>query len=469
MLDFIRWDSKLIDRYDQADPNYSGYPEAIHFHRGIGSLDLLRALRSSRQAQLPLSLYVQLPFCGNRRSFGDDQDPTGERSNISSYLHRLECEINLISSHLGPRQWVQQFHLGGGVPGAAELRWLMSHLRKRFNWPNFDSGDYNIEIDPPHADWSTMGFLSEQGFNHVSIGVPDSDMTDMGAVAYFQSSAQIRSLIDAARTLHYRSVNVDLGFGRLWQTPASFARKVAAIIELQPDRLTVFDYAYPPQRYKLRRWVAAGGLSCREDKLVMRQHCIKELTAAGYRFIGMGQFVLPDDDLAIAQESGRLQRSCQGYTRHGRCDHVGLGVSAISQIGDLYVQNTSDLERYQEQLNMGQLATDRGLRCEAVDLVRREVIERLVCDFELDLRSIDDRYGLVFRDYFSASWPLLKQMDRDGLIVLGDDFISIPPAGRLLVGAVCKAFEHDTDAHSPKALRRSSADQRVAADRKLTQ
>jgi oxygen-independent coproporphyrinogen-3 oxidase len=450
MLDFIDWDSKLVSRYGQARPDYAGYPQPTLFHRGVGSLDLLRALRSSRQAQRPLALQVQLPFGHGRQS-------CGESGSISPYLRSLQREIDLVACHLDSHQRVERFHLSGGALCVDERRWLMDHLRMRFKLLDYDAGDYSIELALAHTDWPTMGQLRELGFNRVSIGVPDLDAAESGTVSYFQSPVRIRSLIEAARALHYRSINVDLGYGRAWQTAASFSRKLAAIIELQPDRLSIFDYAHPPQRYATRSRPAAGGLSSPDEKLVMLKHCVEQLTAAGYQPIGMGLFVLEDDDLAMARENGVLRHGYQGYTRHGHCDQIGLGVSGISQIGDLYAQNTSDLVRYQEGLDMGRLATCRGLRCKGDDEVRRTVIERLLCEYALDLRSIETRFDLVFRDYFSTVWPLLEQMARDGLIVLADDFIRISAAGRLMVDAVCKAFEHDLAAPGGNTLYRSSA------------
>jgi len=434
MSNFIHRDSPLIDIYDDGVLDPTCDTEIKKFHEGIGSLDLLRALRSSRQAQRPLSLSVQLP-CTVKLAFCPLQN------SLQGYVQRLKREIDLVSCHLGSRQRVEQFHLGGGTPDADDLRRLMSHLHNRFNFLEYDCGDYSVEVDLPHTDWSMMGLLREQGFNHVSIGVPDIEMDNEVSIASYQNPSQIHSLIDAARTFGYRSINVDLGYGRAWQTLASFALKVATIIELEPDRLSLFDYAHPPHRCRLGRVDAARELSSQEDKVAMRQHCIGQLTAAGYRYIGMGQFVRSDDDLAVAQESGRLHRNCQGFTRHGHCDHIGFGVAAISQIDDLYVQNTESLERYQQQLDMGQLATFRGWRCDADDQIRRTVVERLACDFELQVHSIEDRYDLNFRDYFSASWPLLEQMEREGLIELSNHFISILPAGRLEVDTVCRVFE----------------------------
>jgi oxygen-independent coproporphyrinogen-3 oxidase len=400
-------------------------------------------LRVSRQKRRPIALNVQLPS-RLKPSFCSPHDASCEHGDIEQYLQRLEHEIDLVGCHLSSEQRVEQFHLSGGTPTSADLERLMSHLRGRFNFLEHECGDYSVDVDLHHTDWTTMGALRNQGFNHVSIGIPDIDTDCDMSVACYQNPAPIHSLIDAARTFGYRSINVDLGFGHAWQTPESFALKLAAIIELEPDRLMVFDYARPPRRYRPRLGDKVRELCSQDDKGAMRQIAFEQLIAVGYHYIGMGQFVRPDDDLAIAQERGRLRRTCDGFTRHGYCDHIGFGLGAISQIDDLYTQNTDAIERYQQQLDRGQLPTSRGWRFEAGDQIRHMVMERLACDQELDIRAIERRYGLIFHQYFSSVWPLLEQLSREGLIELSDRFISILPAGRPEVDAICNLFEKDS-------------------------
>src|SRR5690606_33191582 len=231
-----------------------------------------------------------------------------------------------------------------------------------------------------------------------------------------QTLEETRAIIEAARTLQFRSVNIDLIYGLPKQTPERFARTVAEVIALQPDRLSLFNYAHLPERFMPQRRISADDLPSPADKLVMLQNSIEQLTRAGYRYIGMDHFALPDDELAIAQEEGTLQRNFQGYTTHGHCDLIGLGVSAISQIGDLYSQNDSDIASYQQSLGNGQLATRRGLHCNTDDRLRRAVIQQLICHFELDFANIEQAYGVIFRNYFAALWPELEQLHRDGLI-----------------------------------------------------
>ena len=445
MLDTIRWDTDLIRRYDLAGPRYTSYPTAVQFHSQVGSFDLLHALRDSRKARRPLSLYVHLPFCANICYYcACNKVITKDRGRALPYLQRLVQEIQLIACHLDPGQTVEQLHLGGGTPtflSHDELRQLMAQLRKHFNLLEGDSGDYGIEIDPREADWSTMGLLRELGFNRVSIGLQDLDPAVQRAVNRLQSLDETRAVIDAARTLQFRSINIDLIYGLPKQTAENFARTVEEVISLQPDRLSVFNYAHLPERFMPQRRINSQDLPSPAEKLQMLQRTIEQLTAAGYRYIGMDHFALPDDDLAIAQEESTLQRNFQGYTTHGHCDLIGLGVSAISQIGDLYCQNSSDLTEYQNALASSQLGTSRGLICNQDDRIRREVIQQIICNFRLDFAHIEHCFNLDFRGYFAELWPQLLAMADDGLISLDSQRIEVLPAGRLLVRSVCMVFD----------------------------
>jgi oxygen-independent coproporphyrinogen-3 oxidase len=445
MLDAIRWDTDLIRRYDLAGPRYTSYPTAVQFNSQVGTFDLLHALRDSRKALRPLSLYVHIPFCANICYYcACNKVITKDRGRALPYLQRLEQEIQLIACHLDPNQKVEQLHFGGGTPtflSHDELRQLMARLRKHFNLLDDDSGDYSIEIDPREADWSTMGLLRELGFNRVSIGLQDLDPAVQRAVNRLQSLEETRAVIEAARTLQFRSINIDLIYGLPKQTPDNFARTVDEVINLQPDRLSVFNYAHLPERFMPQRRINSNDLPAPAEKLEMLQRTIEQLTAAGYRYIGMDHFALPDDELAIAQEESILQRNFQGYTTHGHCDLIGLGVSAISQIGDLYCQNSSDLNHYQNALGDTQLATSRGLLCNQDDRLRREVIQQLMCNFSLEFAVIEQAFNIDFRGYFADLWPQLQAMAEDGLIELDNERISVLPAGRLLVRSLCMVFD----------------------------
>ena len=445
MLDAIRWDPDLIRRYDLAGPRYTSYPTAMQFNSQVSPFDLLHALRESRKAQRPLSLYVHVPFCANICYYcACNKVITKDRGRAQPYLQKLEQEIQMIACHLDPKQKVEQLHFGGGTPtflSHDELRQLMAKLRQHFNLLDDDSGDYGIEIDPREADWSTMGLLRELGFNRVSIGLQDLDPDVQRAVNRMQSLEETRAVIDAARTLQFRSINIDLIYGLPKQTPEAFARTIDEVISLQPDRLSVFNYAHLPERFMPQRRITTNELPSPAAKLQMLERTIEQLTGAGYRYIGMDHFALPDDELAIAQEESTLQRNFQGYTTHGHCDLIGLGVSAISQIGDLYCQNDSDLASYQRTLASGQLATGRGLLCNQDDRIRREVIQQIICNLHVPFACIEQAFNIDFCGYFAPQWPMLKTMAADGLIALDDQQLTVLPAGRLLVRSVCMVFD----------------------------
>lgn len=445
MLETIHWDPDLIRRYDLPGPRYTSYPTAVQFHPGVGQFELLQALRDSRKAGRSLSLYVHIPFCANICYYcACNKVITKDRSRSAPYLQRLFREFELVAHHLGREQVVEQLHFGGGTPtflDHAQLRQVMSELRRNFTLQDDDNADFSIEIDPREADWATMGLLRELGFNRISLGVQDLDPAVQRAVNRLQTLEETRAIVDAAHALHYRSVNIDLIYGLPKQTPESFARTVEEIIALQPNRLSVFNYAHLPERFMPQRRINSQELPSPADKLTMLHSTIQQLERAGYRHIGMDHFALPDDDLAIAQEDGRLHRNFQGYTTHDHCDLIGFGVSAISHVGSLYCQNSSDLAQYQDSLDQGQLATCRGLHSSRDDDIRAEVIQRLMCDFRVDFASIEQRHGLEFRRYFANVWPNLEQMAADGLIELGDGHLRVLPAGRLLVRAVSMLFD----------------------------
>src|SRR5690606_24367809 len=360
MLDVIRWDTDLIRRYDQAGPRYTSYPTALQFNDKVGFFDSLHALRSSRHANRPLSLYIHLPFCANACHYcARNRVITKDRGCARSYLERLEKEIALVARHLGPDQVVEQLHFGGGTPtflSHDELRHLMATLGTHFHLQDDDHGDFSIEIDPREADWSTMGLLRELGFNRISVGVQALDPEVQRAINRMQTLEQTQTIIEAARTLQYRSINIDLLYGLPLQTPERFAQTLKTVVALQPDRVSLFSYNHDPERFQIQRRISAADLPSETVKLAMLQLGVETLTQSGYRYIGMEHFALPDDELAIAQEDGTLMRNFQGYTTHGHCDLIGLGVSAISQIGDLYCQNSSDISVYQQSLDQGQLA-----------------------------------------------------------------------------------------------------------------
>jgi oxygen-independent coproporphyrinogen-3 oxidase len=420
----IQWNRQLIKRYGHAAATCSGYPSVSQFQQGFAALDLLRQLRNGHR---PLQLAVSLP---------PEQSAASD-----SYLDCLTREADLLSCHLAHDQPVQRLHLAAGAIEAGQLQRLLTHLRRRFNIPVNPLGTDSAEVDPAQADWASMGMLRELGFNHISIGVPDACPPAPGVVVNFRDPRRTRWLIEAARALHFSSVNIDLGYGRAWQSLASFRNKVAAIVELQPERILLFDYAHPPQRYRVVQRSASFQIAAVADKLAMHQHAVEQLDAAGYCYLGLGQFALEDDPLLSAREEGTLRHSLLGYHCQPAADLLGLGMAAVSHIGALQLQNRRDAASYQEQLEIGQLAVFHGRHCAAPEQLQHIFTEALLCNFHVDLQALAARFGPLFSDFLAARLPVLEQMADDGLLELDSHALSILPAGRLLVGAVCKALE----------------------------
>lgn len=446
MLDTIRWDSELIQHYNVSGPRYTSYPTAVQFSDKIHANDFIKALTQSNTHHLPLSLYIHVPFCANICYYcGCNKIITKDRNHSEQYVQALLAEIELISQHISSNQIVEQIHFGGGTPTfltIEQITTIINTLKQHFTFAHHRECDFSIEIDPRTVDWETMGSLAELGFNRISLGVQDLNIDVQRAVNREQSLQQIQSVIDAAHTLQFYSINIDLIYGLPKQTPQSFKHTIEEIIKLQPDRLSVFNYAHLPERFKPQRRIHTEDLPTPHQKLAILQNTIEQLTRAGYRYIGMDHFALPDDDLSLAQEEGRLCRNFQGYNTHGHCALIGLGASSISQIGDLYCQNTADLEEYLTNINKQHLATKRGLLCNEDDHIRREIIQQLICHFYLDFTQIEKSFNISFRKYFNMIFPELNQMANDNLIKLNENSIEILDTGRLLVRSVCMLFDN---------------------------
>ena len=450
MLDAIRWDPELIRRYDQAGPRYPSYPTASQFHSGIGSFDLLHALRTSRRENRPLSLYLHIPFCANACYYCPrTKVVTKDRSCSQPYLKHLEREIALLGCHLGANQQVEQLHIGGGTPtflNHTELRQLMKTLRGHFHLLEDDSsGDYSIEIDPREADWSTMGLLRELGFNRVSLGVQALDPDVQRAVNRLQTLEQTRTIVDAARTLQYRSINIDLIYGLPRQNTARFSSTVNAILDMQPERISLYNYAHRPDRFPGQRRIQTQDLPSPDEKLEMLHNAIEQLTAAGYRYVGLDHFALPDDELAMAQEDGFLQRNFQGYTTDTADALIGLGASAIGQLPRGYVQNHSSTAEYARRIGAGALATARGIALSEADRMRGFVIERLMCDFAFPECELRLRYGADAQEIIYEAQELLAA-DQDRLVEREGDTFRVTDRGRPFVRAIAACFDAYWDA-----------------------
>ena len=322
-----------------------------------------------------------------------------------------------------------------------EKRLLMAATRKHFNLLDDDSGEYSIEIHPGDMAVSTISCLRQLGFNRLSMGIQDFDPTVQQAVNRFNSVEEVRALVDAGRAEGFHSISMDLIYGLPHQSWDTFKRTLDSIIELGPDRLSVFNYAHLPHLFKVQKQIDESALPSAAEKLLMMESITRMLLKAGYVYIGMDHFARPDDELAVAQRNGVLQRNFQGYSTHGGCDLVAFGVSAISAIDNVFAQNHKQIEDYQTAIDSGHLPVARGFELSPDDLLRQAVIRQLICHFELHFADIEQQFGVVFADYFAEELFQLRPMIDDGLVVLSPDGLRVTPAGRLLIRRICMTFD----------------------------
>lgn len=445
----------LLRRFDVAGPRYTSYPTADRFVEAFGSIDYAQALVQRREAQvaLPLSLYVHLPFCESLCYYcACNKIVTKQKSRAATYLRYLAREAALQTTLLGRGHAVSQLHLGGGTPtflSDDELSELMALLRTHFAIA--PGAECSIEIDPRTVDATRLRHLATLGFNRVSFGVQDFDPEVQKAVHRIQPFAQVAALMEAARAIGFESINVDLIYGLPRQTAASFARTLAQVQALRPDRIALYGYAHLPERFKAQRRIIAVELPAAADKVAMLAQALGAFHAAGYAYVGMDHFALPNDALAVAKRQGRLHRNFQGYSTQPDCDLVALGVSAIGRIGPTYSQNAKTLEEYCDLLDQGRLPVVRGLALTRDDLARRAVIMALMCQGEVEFESIEQAWLLDFRSHFAGELEQLGDLVQQGLVHIDARGIRVTAEGWYFVRAVAMVFDRYLQADRNRA------------------
>jgi len=438
------FDIELIRRYDKAGPRYTSYPTAVQFDSHFDeSVYREYALNSNAAPLKPLSLYVHIPFCDTVCFYcACNKVVTKNRSLAVPYLAHLHQEIAMQAALFNRERPVTQLHWGGGTPtflSHAQMRDLMQGIKNYFQLD--DSGEYSIEIDPRETQSDTIAVLREIGFNRMSLGVQDFEPQVQKAVNRIQSEEQTFSVLEAARREGFKSISIDLIYGLPHQNADSFSKTLDKILTVKPERLSIFNYAHLPTLFKPQRRIEVADLPSPSEKLLILQNTINRLTNAGYIYIGMDHFALPDDELAIAQRNGSLYRNFQGYSTHADCDLIGLGITSIGKVGDSYSQNLKTLDEYYAQIDSGHLPVFRGIALNADDKLRRAIITQLICHFSLDIPSIEQEYKIDFKEYFSEEWRDLETLQEDGLLMRGEQRIEILPAGRLLVRNICMTFD----------------------------
>ncbi|MGZ8154323.1 MAG: oxygen-independent coproporphyrinogen III oxidase [Burkholderiales bacterium] len=438
-------DLELISKLDRNGPRYTSYPTADRF---VESFDARKyatwaGRRNLTGARRPLSIYVHLPFCRSLCYYcACNKVITRDETKAAKYLRYLTREIALQAPLFRDDARVEQMHWGGGTPtfyGVAELTELNATLRSHFEF--VPDGEYSIEIDPRTVEPATMAALRSIGFNRVSFGVQDFDPDVQRAINRVQSEAQTTAVVDGALNAGFASISIDLIYGLPRQSPETFSTTLDRVAALRPDRIAVYNYAHLPGRFKAQRQIADRDIPAPETKLTLLGLAAQKLIAAGYVYIGMDHFALPQDSLAVAQRQGRLHRNFQGYSTHAECDLIGLGVSAIGAIGPTYAQNTRTLSEYYAKLEGNELPIVRGVELTRDDLVRRSVIQALMCHFEVSKDAIDIAYLLDFDTYFADEIAELEELERAGLVKLEGNWISVTPKGRMLIRSVCMVFD----------------------------
>jgi oxygen-independent coproporphyrinogen-3 oxidase len=441
----IDFDLDLIRRYDQSGPRYTSYPTALEFHDGFGEPEYRRACARSNESGRPLSLYFHIPFCDTVCFYcACNKVATKDRGRAQPYLERIYLELEMQSALFGADRRVEQIHWGGGTPtfiSRDQMCELMDNTRRRFRLADDEIGEYSIEIDPREADAQSVALLRSLGFNRMSLGVQDFDPAVQKAVNRIQTEQETLAVLEAARRSGFRSISIDLIYGLPFQTVDGFVRTLDRIVELAPDRVSVFNYAHLPQRFMPQRRIDQETLPPPQTKLDILKTTGDLLADAGYVYIGMDHFARPDDELALAQRTRSLYRNFQGYSTHSDCDLVGIGVTSIGKVGNCYSQNRRSLDEYYDAIDAGRLAIFRGIELTRDDEIRRDVISSLICNFELDFSAVNRSWRIEFLDYFDDALAKLRPMQDDGLIELDEQRIAVLPKGRLLIRNICMVFD----------------------------
>lgn len=438
-------DLDLIRRLDKNGPRYTSYPTADRFVETFNAESYRKwvAKREIGGSDRPLSLYIHIPFCNTLCFYcACNKVITKNKNKAGEYVRYLIKEMAMQAMLLGPDQVVEQLHFGGGTPtflSDDEMKLVMTAIRQHFKL--VEDGEYSIEIDPRKVSDETVALLGEMGFNRISLGVQDFDAEVQRAVNRIQSEEETLRVIHAARANGFKSVSIDLIYGLPKQTLEGFSVTLDKVIAANPDRLSIYNYAHMPTIFKPQRRIHEEDLPAPQVKLDILDMAVKKLTNAGYVYIGMDHFAKPEDELAVAQRQGKLHRNFQGYSTHSDCDLVALGLSAIGKIGPTYSQNYRELEDYYAALDRDVLPIMRGMELNDDDLVRRAIIQALMCHFVLAKASFNKAYRIDFDHYFATELKELREYEREGLLEISPQSIKVTPKGRMLIRNICMVFD----------------------------
>lgn len=447
MNNTITFPKELINKYGLAGPRYTSYPTALQFHEGFDAEAYRRFVQSSNDDLIPrpLSLYVHLPFCKELCYYcACNKKVTRNEQRAETYLQYLDKEIELQGKLFDSDRQVIQLHFGGGTPtyyDDIQLRHIVEQLSRNFLLSRSDSREFSIEIDPRTVDDKRIANLADMGFNRVSMGVQDFDPAVQKAVNRIQDEGKTLQLIEAAREHGFNSVSVDLIYGLPLQNPESFERTIDSVLSVRPDRLSVYNYAHLPHLFRAQRMIQSDQVPLPETRLQLLDSTIRKLVEAGYVYIGMDHFALPDDELSLAMKNGTLQRNFQGYSTCRETDLVGMGVSAIGKVGNSFVQNQKDIRDWQAVLEQNELPVWRGLGLSGEDKLRREVISAIMCQGFVNFSDFEKRFGIDFNNHFALELESLKPLEDDGLVELSEQSFEVTPVGLLLLRVIGMKFD----------------------------
>ncbi|NSY35440.1 oxygen-independent coproporphyrinogen III oxidase [Pseudoalteromonas sp. JC28] len=440
MINLPIWNDSLINKYNISGPRYTSYPTALSLESGYSQKELQAAITGSKSRSL--SLYIHIPFCHQLCYYcGCNKIITRHQSKADVYLDYLAQEI-AAKAPLFSEYRVEQLHLGGGTPTfltTEQITRLIEMLNSAFNFSQ--SAQRGIEIDPRSLAPNMMRHLHELGFNRVSFGVQDFNDEVQAAVNRPQHLDEVLATLTEARTLGFKSINMDMIYGLPFQTVESYKQTIEQLIALSPDRVSVFNYAHLPDRFAAQRKLKEADMPSAGEKLEIFKQTLEQMTTAGYQFIGMDHFAKKDDELAMAQNEGHLHRNFQGYTTHGECDLLGLGVSSISQVGHMILQNEKELKPYYQALNDKRCAITKGITLSGDDEIRAAVIKQLICHFELDKKLFEQRYDINFDEYFVQALNALEPLAADELVELNEHTIKVTSNGNLFIRIICMCFD----------------------------
>lgn len=443
MIEIGQISEEFLQKYNRPGPRYTSYPTAPVWKDDFGPNDLEKSFAAADERQTPVSLYMHLPFCESLCLFCACNVSIQKNKDVAlPYLDALKREIEHVGKRVSKLRPVIQFHWGGGTPtylSPAQMEDLFGFTRERFGFsPDAEIG---IEIDPRVTSRAHLETLRRLGFNRLSMGIQDFEQRVQQTINRVQPYEMTRDTIQTARKLGFESLNVDLIYGLPYQTADSFRSTVEQVLTLSPDRVAMFSYAHVPW---LRKQQGAFSTHLPEgmEKFRIFRAGLEGFLAAGYLYIGMDHFARPTDELAVAQENRTLHRNFQGYTTKAGADLYGMGVSAISSIGNAYAQNVREVPAYEARTSERGIATMRGYRLSGDDRLRRSVIGRLLCHAVIRKSEVERDFAIDFDEYFAAELERLKETSGEGLVTMGRDEISVTPLGRIFIRCVAMTFDH---------------------------